>query len=72
MQIAVQAHTKSKNLKIENRDYVLHVYVREPALEGKANQAIIKELAKFFKTKKNKIILIKGLKAKNKIFEIVD
>lgn len=72
MYISVQVHTKSKNPKIENRDDVIYVYVREPALEGKANQAVIKALAKFLKIKKNKIILIKGLKVKNKIFKIVD
>lgn len=72
MYISVKAHAKAKTAKIKNRDNVLHVYVREPALEGKANQAVIKELAKFLKTKKNKIILKTGLKTKNKIFEIVD
>ena len=55
MYISVQVHAKSKNPKIENRDDVIYVYVREPALEGKANQAVIKALAKFLKIKKNKI-----------------
>lgn len=72
MYISVRAHAKAKTVKIENRDNVLHVYVKKPALAGQANQAIIKELARFLKTKKNKIILKRGLKTKNKIFEIID
>ncbi|GEM_PF-3189482 len=39
-------------------------------LEGKANKAVIESLAKFLKVKKSGIILIRGEKSKNKVFEI--
>lgn len=71
MKISVIVHPNSKNPRIE-KDLIemLHVYVNAPPLEGKANKAVIEALAKFFETKKGKVILIRGEKSKNKVFEI--
>lgn len=44
--------------------------MREPALEGKANSAVIKELAKYYDVPKSHIKLKKGLTGKYKTFEI--
>jgi len=71
MRISVIAHPNSKNPRIEeDLMKVLHVYVKEPPSEGKANRAVSKALVKFFGTKKGKVILIRGEKSKNKVFEI--
>ncbi|MDD2823412.1 MAG: DUF167 domain-containing protein [Candidatus Daviesbacteria bacterium] len=71
MKITVIVHPNSKKERIE-KDLLdtLHVYVNQPPLEGKANQATIEALAFYFKTSKSKVTLIKGLKSKHKIFEI--
>lgn len=71
MKISVIAHPNSKKPRIEN-DLLgtLHVYVNQPPLEGKANQAVIEVLANYFKIKKSQIILLSGHKSKNKKFEI--
>ena len=71
MRINVVAHVNAKKPRIE-RDLTgtFHIWVNAPPLEGKANWAIIEFLANFFKTKKNRIYLIKGEKSKNKIFEV--
>ncbi|HUW22202.1 MAG TPA: DUF167 domain-containing protein [Candidatus Bathyarchaeia archaeon] len=71
MKISVIVHPNSKNPRIE-KDLmsVLHIYVKAPPLEGKANKAVIEALAIFFKTKKGKIILKRGEKSRNKVFEI--
>ncbi|MDP4009717.1 MAG: DUF167 domain-containing protein [Candidatus Shapirobacteria bacterium] len=71
MKILVIVHPNSKNPRVE-KDLVemLHIYVSAPPLEGKANKATIESLAKFLKVKKSKIILIRGEKSKNKVFEI--
>lgn len=72
MKISVIVHPNSKHPKIEEDLLkMLHVYVREPPLEDKANKAVIETLAQFFKTKKNKITLLHGEKSKNKVFEII-
>ena len=51
-------------------DGSLLVHVREPAVEGKANQAVIRLLAEYFNVPKSKIRLISGRKSKIKRFEI--
>lgn len=71
MRVEVVVHPNAKKPRIE-KDLlgILHVYVNAPPLEGKANAAVIESLAKFFETKKNKVLLMQGTKSKNKIFEI--
>lgn len=71
MKIAVIAHPNSKKPRIE-KDLLetLHVYVSEPPLEGKANNAIREALAKYFNVKKSSVMLISGEKSKNKLFEV--
>jgi len=65
------AHPNSRNPRVEeDLTQTLHVYVREPPLEGKANEAVVEALAKHFKTQKNRVILIRGNKSKSKTFEI--
>jgi uncharacterized protein (TIGR00251 family) len=48
----------------------LHVFVREPPLEGRANQAVIKCLARHFKVAKSQVELVSGAKGKVKTFLI--
>ncbi len=52
MRINIIAHPNSKKPRIE-KDLLgeVHVYVSEPPLEGKANNAIREALAKYFKVK---------------------
>ncbi len=51
-------------------DGSLIVCVREPALEGKANTAVIKELANYFDVPKSSIKLKSGSAGKYKTFTI--
>lgn len=51
-------------------DGSLTVCVREPALEGKANIAVIKELANYFDVPKSSIKLKSGSSGKYKTFII--
>lgn len=71
MKVSVIVHPNSKKPRIE-KDLMemLHVYVNAPPLEGKANEATVEILADFFKIKKNEVILLRGAKSKNKIFEV--
>lgn len=71
MKISVIAHANAKRERVE-KDLldIIHVYVHEPPLEGKANKAIIESLAEYFQIKKANVILLRGEKSKNKQFEI--
>lgn len=51
-------------------DGSLLVCVREPALDGKANKAVIEELAKHFDTPRSTIALKNGASSKYKTFTI--
>ncbi len=71
MKITVIAHPNAKQSRVE-KDLlgVLHIYVSEPPLEGKANAAVINTLAEHLKVKRNQILLISGEKTKYKVFQI--
>lgn len=72
MKITIIAHPNSKRPRIE-KDLlgILHVYINQPPLEGKANREIINSLAKYFNTSKNRVIFNSGEKSKQKTFEIL-
>ena len=46
------------------------VHLTAPAVEGKANKALVEYLAEYFGVKKNQIEIIKGLKSRNKTVNI--
>ena len=69
LNIIVHPNSKSPRLEMDMLD-MLHVYVKAPPQEGKANKEVIEALAKYFKVKKQKVILVGGQKSKGKVFEI--
>jgi uncharacterized protein (TIGR00251 family) len=72
MKISVLVHPNSKKPRIEKDSQgIVHVHLTESPMEGKANQAAIEALAKYFETKKNNVFLISGAKSKSKLFEII-
>jgi hypothetical protein len=72
MKLSIIAHPNAKRPRIE-KDLLgtLHVYVSQPPLEGKANQAVIEALAKYFQVKKSQVLLVSGERSKNKTFEVI-
>ncbi len=70
MKLLIKVIPNSKQEKIVKERERLKVYVKSPAIEGKANKALIVLLSKYFNTKKNNITIISGLKSRNKIIEI--
>lgn len=51
-------------------DGSLLVYVREPAMEGKANAAVIKLLADYYSVPKTSVQMISGYSSQTKHFKI--
>lgn len=72
MKISVHIKPNSHHREevVKNDDDVLTVYVKAPAIEGRANAAAIKLLAKHFKVALSKVKLVRGATSKYKIFEI--
>lgn len=71
MNYSLIAHPNAKKPRIEKDIFgLLHVYVHEPPLEGKANHAIILALAEYFHVHKRNVHLLSGMAGKHKIVEI--
>lgn len=71
MRIAVTVHPNAKQPRIERDSFgVLHVYVHQPPVEGKANAAVTASLAEYFRVRKTAVSLLAGAKTKQKLFEI--
>jgi len=72
MKLSIIVHPRSRKSRIEkDSSGSLHVYVTQLPQDGKANKAVIKELAKYFNTKKGNVFILSGEKSKNKIVEII-
>lgn len=67
MKVRVKAGS-SKNL-VEKKGDGLVVYVRERAVEGRANKAAVKLLKKFFG---RDVRIVKGFKSREKIISVQD
>jgi len=50
---------------------IIKVYLTAPALEGRANDALVDFLAEHFKVKRSMIEIVKGLKSRFKIVNIL-
>jgi len=57
--------------EVQQRNDVVHVWVKSRAEGGKANEQVIELLAKFFQVEKSQIFIVSGEKSKHKIIEIV-
>jgi len=54
--------------KIDDRNFI--VTVKEPPAKGRANKAIVKALADYFKISRSDIKIIQGHKSKQKVIKI--
>jgi len=72
MKISVHIKPNSRHREevVKNDDDTLTVYIKAPAIEGRANAAAIKLLAKHFKVAPSKVKLVRGATSKYKMFEI--
>jgi len=71
MKIFVTAKPGAKDAKIEKiSDNQFAVWVKEPPIQGKANTAIIKNLAAYFHVAVFQVRIISGATARQKIVEI--
>ncbi len=72
MQIKVRVVPGAKRDLIKNELNGLKIYLTAPAVEGKANKALIQALAEHYKIKKNQIEILRGLVSRDKIIQIPD
>jgi len=71
MKIIIKAKPNAKEEKVQKIDESNYlVFVKEPPVKGKANSAIIKLLAEYFKITPPRINIVSGHASKQKIIEI--
>ena len=72
MKISVLLKPTSRHREevVANDDGSLTVYTKAPAIEGRANLAAVKLLAKHFGVALSKVKLLRGAASRYKVFEI--
>ena len=68
MRYQIRVKLKQDFIKQESGD--LSVGIKAPPEKGKANQELIKKLAKYFEVDESKVKIISGLSSRNKVVEI--
>jgi len=72
MRVQIKVIPNAKKEAVEEKDGVLVVRVKAVPEKGKANEAVVKLLAKHFKVAKNEVKIVRGMAGRNKIVEIED
>ncbi|MBB1566632.1 MAG: DUF167 domain-containing protein [Candidatus Saccharimonas sp.] len=72
MKISIHLKPNSRHREevVANDDGSLTVYTKAPAIEGRANAAAVKLLAKHFGVASSKVKLLRGASSKYKVFEV--
>jgi len=71
MRINIKAKPSARESKVEKIDEINYIVsVKEPPIQGQANQAIIKLLAEYFNTSSIRVRIVIGHTSRNKIIEI--
>lgn len=71
MKVNVKIIPNAKKNTILNEGENFKVYVKAPAVDGKANKVLIELLAGHFKVKKGNARIIRGERSREKVVEII-
>jgi hypothetical protein len=71
IQVKVKPRSKTEDVTREIGGEVYVVRVKEPPVEGKANRAVLKLLARHFGVPESRLRIVSGLTGKNKVVEVM-
>jgi uncharacterized protein (TIGR00251 family) len=72
VKISVKVIPNSKIEEVVREGDRFVVRVKEPAKEGKANGAVIKSLAAYFKVPQRQVVISSGFGSRNKVIEVLE
>lgn len=72
IQVKAKAGARCDCISFDEEKNLYVVTTKTPPIEGRANEAVIKMLAGYFKVPKSQIQLKTGQRSKIKIFEIIN
>jgi uncharacterized protein (TIGR00251 family) len=70
IQVKVKPRSKTEDVTREMDGDVYVVRVKEPPVEGRANRAVLKLLAKHLGVPESRLSIVSGLTSKNKVIEV--
>lgn len=70
MKINVKVVPNAKRTAVREEEGRLKVYVTAPAVEGKANEALVEALAEHFGVKKRAVAILRGETSREKLVEV--
>lgn len=68
--ILLKPNSRHREEVVTNDNGSLTIYTKAPAIEGRANLAAVKLLAKHFGVSSSKVKLVRGTALKYKVFEV--
>lgn len=68
--IYLKPNSRHREEVVVGSDGVYIIYTKAPAIEGRANAAAIKLLAKYFGVSPSRVKLVRGATSKHKTFDI--
>jgi hypothetical protein len=68
IQVRVRPNSRTEEVTQEGDSFV--VRVKEPPRDGKANQAVIKLVARHFGVRQSQVRILSGFKSRNKVIEV--
>ena len=71
MRLTVKVIPGAKRNELKSDDTGIKIYLNAPAVEGKANAALARFLADHYGVKTSQVEIIKGLKSRHKVINIV-
>jgi len=72
MRIQVKVKPNSKTQEVSQEGNSFAVKVKEPAREGRANQAVVELLAEHFGVPKSKVRILSGFGSRTKVIEVAE
>ncbi len=68
--ITIKPNSRHREEVVVGSDGTYIIYTKAPAIEGRANAAAIKLLAKYFGVPQSQVKLVRGATSKHKVFDI--
>jgi uncharacterized protein len=70
MRISVRAHPGASRERTEWREGTLHVWVTARAVEGQANRALVRAIARELGVRESAVALVSGDRGRDKVAEV--
>ena len=71
MKLMLKVIPGAKKNELKQAEGLCKIYLTAPPVDGKANEALIKFLAEYYQVKQSAIEILKGLKSRHKIVNIL-